>query len=292
MRVAANQLKHLKEFYRVELKNNYETTEIDAIFNIVCSHYLKIPFHQVNLQLNNNINQSELLDIYDCAKKLVLGKPLQYILGECEFYGLVFKVNPNVLIPRPETEELVDLILKEPRNKGKIFDIGTGSGCIAVSLKKHELTNNVYACDISSEALNLAKANAQLNNCTVNFYEVDILNKKSLSILKGQTFDTIVSNPPYIHHNEKATMANHVLLHEPHLALFVNDEDVCVFYKKIIDFCSEHLKSQGCLYFELNPETADIVKQYAEQTQLFESAQLIKDLSGKWRFLKAVRLSY
>lgn len=292
MRIAANQLKHLKAFYRIELKNLYETSEIDAIFNVVCSQFLKIPFHQVNLKLNDNINQSELIDIYDCAKNLALGKPLQYILGECEFYGLVFKVNKHVLIPRPETEELVELILKEARNKGKILDIGTGSGCIAIALKKHNLTHDIYAFDISLEALKLAKTNAQLNDCSVNFYEVDILKSLDFTALKTQTFDTIVSNPPYIHHNEKSQMANHVLSHEPHLALFVDDEDVCIFYKKIIDLCSNHLALNGHLYFELNPETAHLVKQYAEESQLFESLELIKDMSGKQRFLKAVRFGY
>lgn len=290
MRIAANQLKHLKTFYHVELKNVYEASEIDAIFNVVSSQFLKIPFHQVNLKLNDNINQSELIDIYDCAKKLALGKPLQYILGECEFYGLVFKVNEHVLIPRPETEELVDLILKETRNKGKILDVGTGSGCIAITLKKHHLMSDLYACDISLEALKIAKTNAQLNNCTVNFYEANILKNMGLTDLKTQTFDTIVSNPPYIHHNEKSKMANHVLLHEPHLALFVDNEDICIFYKKIIDFCKTNLKFNGHLYFELNPETAVLVEQYAEESQLFENIQLIKDMSGKQRFLKAIKL--
>jgi release factor glutamine methyltransferase len=242
---------------------------------------------QVQQNLGTNINQSDLLKLYDCCLLLKKNIPIQYILGETIFYDLKFEVNPSVLIPRPETEELVDLILKENTNIPSLLDIGTGSGCIPISIKKNRMRAEVFACDISPTALELAIHNSKLNKCDVNFFISDILNQEKFNKDFSHQVDVVVSNPPYIKSTEKNSISDNVLKYEPHLALFVNDEDSIIFYKKIIDGCKKLLKSKGKLYFELNPLTSEEVKNYAIASQQFESVNLISDLSGKMRFLKA-----
>lgn len=231
------------------------------------------------------MNQSELLLIYDAAKDLALAKPLQYVLGEAYFYKYRFYVNEHVLIPRPETEELVEMIFKENEDiTGSILDIGTGSGCIPVSLKCLFPKAIVEACDISVTALELAKKNAERNSVAVKFFELDILKQDLTS-----TYHLIVSNPPYIKQSEASQLHDNVIKHEPHLALFVNGNNDIVFYKRIIDLCVKHLNPNGKLYFELNPLTAESVKAYALSKSIFSSVDLVNDLSGNIRFLKGIK---
>jgi release factor glutamine methyltransferase len=286
MRIAGNKVKHLVSFFYSELGNLYSKSEIDELAFRVFQHFLGFKREDMRFREEELLNQSELLKIYDAAKELANAKPLQYILGETYFYKYSFLVNEHVLIPRPETEELVELIYK--RNKafsGSILDIGTGSGCIPISLKCLLPSAKVEACDISEEALSLVKKNAERNSADVMFFKGDILKLSSLP----SKYDIIVSNPPYIKHSESDQIHDNVKKHEPHLALFVDGNDAIIFYKKIIDLCDKHLSASGQLYFELNPLTSLAVKDYALSKGFFNEVKLLKDISGNVRFLFATK---
>ena len=292
MRIATNKLSDLYKFYQTELSSIYDEAELYAIFELVCEHYLTYSKTDVKVNFNGNLNQSDVISIYDAAKDLKTGAPIQYILGEADFYNFKFKVTEATLIPRPETEELVDFIIKDFKpiahntSQLTILDIGTGSGCIPITLKRNIPNLEVTGIDISDEALEVAKYNALKNETEVDFLKKDILNSSQFSILNSQ-FSIIVSNPPYVLKSEAKTMDERVLQHEPHLALFVEDNDPIIFYKRIIDLCKEHLSEKGHLYFELNPLYAVEVKNYANASNLFNFTELINDMSGKQRFLKA-----
>lgn len=287
MRVAGNKVKHLISFYHDELHKIYTKEEIDELVYRVFEHYLKFKREDLVKRGEEHLNQSDLLLIYNAGQDLATSKPIQYVLCEAYFYKYSFYVDKHVLIPRPETEELVDIIYKENKDlSGSIIDLGTGSGCIPVTLKNLLPDASVEACDISDEALVLAVRNAEKNNVRVKFFKADMLNADA-SLFSN--YDVIVSNPPYIKMSEAKQLNDNVIKHEPHLALFVEGDDDIIFYKKIIDLCFDHLKPKGKLYFELNPLTAHDVKGYAEKKHFFESVDLIKDLSGNLRFFKATR---
>lgn len=287
MRVASNKLNHVLDYYLYELKEVYDESEIRALFTQACAHFLNYTIPQVKSNLNSNINQSDLLSLYDCCKALKQAIPIQYVLNEAWFYNLKFEVNSSVLIPRSETEELVHLILKENLSINSLLDIGTGSGCIAVAIKKNRLNTKIHACDISPEAIKVARRNSIANAMEINFFEADILNEQEFNKRFSEKTDIIVSNPPYIKSSETKTMHKNVIDNEPHLALFARIEDDILFYKKIINCCKTHLNNGGKLYFELNPQTASQVKEYAIQSGLFTTVNLINDMSFKNRFLKA-----
>lgn len=289
MRIASNKLSDMISYYHTELESVFDKGEISALLEMAIEHYLGYSRTEIITKAENNINQSAVIKLYDCCKDLKKNIPIQYILGEAWFYGLKFNVGESVLIPRPETEELVKLILDENKLAQSCLDIGTGSGCIAIALKKNMPATKVSACDISADALVTAGMNAVKNKVDVSFFEADALSTENFSKKFGSTFDVIVSNPPYIKLSEKSTMQQQVLAHEPHLALFTGDEDATIFYKKIIGFCDVSLNKKGSLYFELNPITAEEVKNYAITSGLFAEVNLIKDMSGKQRFLKAIK---
>jgi release factor glutamine methyltransferase len=295
VKIATNKLSHLYQFYKTELSTIYDEDELYAIFELVCEHYLGYSKVDTKLKFNGNLNQSDVLKIYDTAKKLKNGAPVQYILGVTDFYNLKFNVNSSTLIPRPETEELVDLIIKQslitfPIAIGTslitILDIGTGSGCIPITLKKNLPQAKVIGIDISEKALEVAKSNAIKNEVAVEFLIHDILttasNNKQLL-----TYNIIISNPPYVLNSEAKQMDSRVLEHEPHVALFVEDDDPIIFYKRIIDLCTKYLEKKGLLYFELNPLYAIDVKNYANASKIFNFTEVLNDMSGKQRFLKA-----
>jgi release factor glutamine methyltransferase len=290
MKIASNKLSDLYEFYKAELLSVYDESELYAIFELVCEHYLGYTKTDTKLKFQENLNQSDVLKIYDTAKALKKGTPIQYIFGEADFYNLKFKVNSSTLIPRPETEELVDIIIKSHvsnlTSDFSILDIGTGSGCIPITLKKHLAHAKVVGIDISEQALEVAKSNAKKNNVEVEFIKLNMLDISQISNLTSH-FSLIISNPPYVLQSEAIQMDNRVLDHEPHLALFVEDHDPIIFYKRIIDFCERNLLVKGCLYFELNPLYAKNVKNYANDSNLFNFTELINDMSGKQRFFKA-----
>lgn len=209
-------------------------------------------------------------------------------MGETFFYGLNISVNPSVLIPRPETEELVDLIIRDYSIKSltdkNILDVCSGSGCIALALKSKSHSSKIWACDISDEALNTSEKNSNELNLLVNFFHCDILNENLSINLINQHFEIIVSNPPYILESEKNSLSENVVLHEPHRSLFVEGNDEIIFYKKIIDLSESKLNPGGKLFFELNPLSANQVLNYANASGLFVSTELKSDLSNNIRF--------
>lgn len=289
MLVASNKLKDTIRFYYEQLKDHYENSEIDAIFAIIAKQVLSFSKTDITLKSNCNINQSDLLIFYKCCSKLKKNIPIQYILENTEFFNLNFFVNKSVLIPRFETEELVKLIISENNLASSFIDIGTGSGCIAIALKKNLPLATIYACDISKEAIVIAKKNAKKNEVDINFFETDVLNTEFLLKTMPLTYDVIISNPPYIKKSEKNSLSKQVIDQEPDLALFVNNDDEIIFYKKIASICKFKLNDGGKLYFELNPLTAELVYDFIKKISLFCSVDLIKDMSGKIRFLRAIK---
>tara|TARA_R110001583_G_scaffold145635_2_gene297625 strand:- start:61035 stop:61898 length:864 start_codon:yes stop_codon:yes gene_type:complete len=281
-RFIMNIQKFKKQFFS-ELANIYPTTEIQSFFNILIEYKLNLGRIDVALQPDLNISEADLSFLQKAKNDLKNHIPIQYIIGETEFYGLKFFVNEHVLIPRPETEELVDWIVKDYKDKKniKILDIGTGSGCIAISLAKNLPNAAIFALDISSEALKTAKQNAKTNNVKIHFIETDILNTTTLST----TFDVIVSNPPYVRELEKEQMQQNVLDHEPNLALFVKDNNPLLFYNKISDLAKTHLLKNGNLYFEINQylgnETVALLK-----LKGFKNIELKKDIYEVDRMVK------
>jgi release factor glutamine methyltransferase len=288
MKVAGNRIKHLEDYYHLELDELYGKEEADSLFSAVLEHFLRYKKNEFRLKREDNVNQSDLLLIYDTCKALKTGKPLQYILHEAWFYGMKLYVDENVLIPRPETEEMVEIILQKNKSAKSILDIGTGSGCIPLVLKKNLPAATVHACDVSAGALTVAKRNAKEKHLEINFFEADVLKSDLSEKLPGK-MEIIVSNPPYIKTGEKDLLHKNVIDHEPHLALFVNDDDDILFYRRIIDLSKNLLSEKGKLYFELNPLTAEKVRSYAEGSGLFSNAGPIKDMSGKIRFMEAVK---
>ena len=230
-----------------ELSSIYEMDELNSIFNLLAEDYLKIPRSKILLADEIDLNESNQLLFLSALERLKTHEPIQYVLGKTNFMDLEFKVNNSVLIPRPETEELVRLMLKEDLDGKEILDIGTGSGCIAVSLAKNLSNAKVSALDISKDALEVAKENAILHNVSVEFINADIFEYKS-----DKKYDIIVSNPPYVTKSEKGLMKQNVLSYEPELALFVDDVCPLKYYESILNFSLNNLHSQGQIFFETN----------------------------------------
>lgn len=256
-------LQELKSKFLTDINQIYPKEEILSFFFLLIHHKIRLTRTDIALNPNQIIPKEDLNFYLDALTGLQDQKPIQYIIGETEFYGLPFKVNKEVLIPRPETEELVDWILKEKKikrlkNEGlkiNIVDIGTGSGCIAISLAKYLPGSSVYAIDISKKALQIARRNAQLNKVEVNFIEGDILNSNvvpglSKFFAEPVQFDIIVSNPPYVRDMEKHEIQKNVVNYEPHIALFVNNEIPLLFYDKIADFAKQYLTTNGLLFLK------------------------------------------
>jgi release factor glutamine methyltransferase len=286
MKIASNKVIDMMAFFKQTLSSLYEASELDEIIFLVFNKYAHFSKTDLLTRQHDNLNQSELLLIYDACKAMQDNTPVQYVLNEAWFYDKPFDVNPSVLIPRPETEELVELILNTCSvNSLHVLDIGTGSGCIPITLKLQRHNWQVSALDISESALDTAKHNAVKLKANVNFIQCDILDKEAFQ--KLDKFDIIASNPPYIKQTEAKEMNARVKDKEPNIALFVEDMDATIFYKKIIDVSETHLSANGYLFFELNPLTALEVKEYALQKNYFKSIELLNDMSGHCRFFKA-----
>jgi release factor glutamine methyltransferase len=277
------------------LKAIYPADEITSIKHLVLSDISGLSKAQLRAFTDRELNAEQWQRLEQIIAELQAGKPVQYILGYTEFYGLTFKVTPSVLIPRPETEELIEWILSENQNSKlksqKILDIGTGSGCIPVTLKKHLPNADVSGLDISPEAIKIAQLNAKLNNVVVKFIEGDILNPNTalLNQVKSgglEKYDIIVSNPPYVTEQEKAEMHNNVLSFEPHLALFVEDDDPLVFYNAIADFALKQLQKGGLLFFEINENLGEQTVELLT-SKSFKNIELRKDMREKDRMIKA-----
>jgi release factor glutamine methyltransferase len=289
MRIPSNKISEIARFIKVELKDFYDVKEINSFIYILFEKYCGI--NKVNFlsEPNQTVSESELLKINFAVKDLKSYKPIQYIIGNTEFFGLNFLVNSSVLIPRQETEELVNWIISDNKNtkaKLNVLDIGTGSGCIAIALSKSIPDSTVTAIDISEKAIQTAKRNAELNTVEISFVEADILNFSDYFSLKeiSEKFDIIVSNPPYVTKAEKKEMKANVVEYEPNIALFVEDEDPLIFYSAILDFASGNLTDKGKLFFEINESLGKETLRLIEEKG-FSKYILKKDINNKDRMI-------
>ena len=262
-----------------ELSSIYEMDELNSIFNLLSEDYLKIPRSKILLADEIYLNESNQNLFSSALERLKTHEPIQYISGRTTFMDLEFKVNSSVLIPRPETEELVRLMLKEDLDGKEILDIGTGSGCIAISLAKNLPNSKVSAMDISSNALEVAKENAKLNNISIEFIHADIFEFQS-----DKKYDIIVSNPPYVTESEKLKMKKNVLGFEPELALFVDDITPLKYYESMINFSLNNLNSQGEIFFEINENYKYELNKLA-QNYKYKIIEFKLDNHNKNRFL-------
>ncbi|WP_396218117.1 peptide chain release factor N(5)-glutamine methyltransferase [Flavobacterium sp.] len=290
-------IKSLKTHFFSELQTIQEDSEIESFFFILTEFLHNLKRIDVSLHPDFQVSELDLEKWNTIISELKTEKPIQYLTGEAWFYGLRFEVNENTLIPRPETEELVDWIIESQKSKAQnliiqksnnltILDIGTGSGCIPITLKKEIPYSFVYAIDISEKVLETARKNAFDNQVEVNFVHQDILKSSNLQISKSSNllFDIIVSNPPYVRNLEKQEIKRNVLDFEPHLALFVDDSDALLFYRKIAQLALKSLAPNGKLFFEINQylgkETVELVEQLG-----FKNIELRKDFMGNDRMI-------
>lgn len=279
-------IKSVKTLFHETLKPYYPEQEINSFFHLLTEYYLNKSRLELALEPELNLNHKESDLFLDALRGLEKEYPIQYIIGHTEFMGMRFKVNKNVLIPRPETEELIHWVFESASKltNPSILDIGTGSGCIPVSLSKKLPDAKIDALDISEEALQIARENAAKNKAGIHFIHSDVLNLKNLS----QSYDIIVSNPPYVRKSEKTEMKKNVLKYEPDLALFVEDEDPLIFYRKIGELALSSLNKSGYLFFEINQYLAQELIKLLEDMG-YKSIELKKDIFGSDRMIKALK---
>ena len=286
-------LKDILFVFHKELDEYYGNEEVNSFFNLLMQHHLNLNRFYLVLNPQYMISIEKKRFFFEALKQLKLHKPIQYIIGKTEFFGLPFEVNEHTLIPRPETEELVSWIIDNQsktteKKQLKILDIGAGSGCITVTLAKHLINSKVTALDVSKAALSMVKQNADLNDITVDCIHDTILNPSDFLCNTSLKYDIIVSNPPYVRHLEKAEIQPNVLEYEPHLALFVDDHNPLQFYKSICEFSKINLVDGGVLYFEINEYLGN--EMIALMTAFnFKSIELKKDMFGKDRMIKGVK---
>lgn len=293
-----------KTWLSEQLATAYEKGERDKIAIMVLEHLTGFGNAQIILHQQQLLGKVEQQQLAVVAERLARHEPVQYVLGEAWFYDLKFYVNENVLIPRPETEELVDWVIRDVRASGigaqtknsaaadltdalKILDIGTGSGCIALALKKHLPLAEVWGCDASDGALTVARRNGSELDVRVDFIGLDFLDAAQRRQLSA--VNIIVSNPPYIPIGEKVTMHPNVVQHEPHLALFVPDENPLVFYRAIAAYASEKLQDGGAIYLEIHEQLGAAVLTLLKMEGF--AVTLRKDMQGKDRMVKAVKVA-
>jgi len=277
-------LKILKKDFFKALQPIYQEGEISNFFKWLAEDLLDLKTHNLLLESEVNLDSKKLVDFKKAQSRLEAQEPIHYILGYTEFFGLRFKVNTSVLIPRPETEELVEWILEDQKfskSQLSILDLGTGSGCIPIALAKHLPQAKLKALDISAEALKLSELNSEDNNTRIEYIHGDVLTLKHLP----EEIDIVVSNPPYVKFNEQAQMKGNVLKNEPHLALFVKDSDPLIFYRRIAELTSKMTK-RPLVYVEINQYLAEETRQLFKSFG-FKSLELRKDFRGNYRMLKA-----
>ncbi|MCF8459643.1 MAG: peptide chain release factor N(5)-glutamine methyltransferase [Flavobacteriales bacterium] len=281
-----NTLRSLKELFRQQLNDMYEEEEVDALCRWTLQDTLNLDANKMDSDAPT-LTESNLNLIIPVLERLAESEPYQYIIGEVEFYGCKLKVDNRVLIPRPETEELCELVLREndtskPLN---VIDLGTGSGCIPIALKSKAPAWKVDAVEVDEDALIVAKENAQRNNLEINFHQLDLLTTRNSQLA---TYHIIVSNPPYIAEKEADKIKENVLVHEPHLALFIADEDPLLFYRKMLDIGQHALEKGGKFYFEFNEQYGQEMIELMAQKG-YSDIRIVKDLSGKDRFAYCVK---
>ena len=297
MKMSSNLVRDCRRHYASELEKIYGSDEANTLIMMLLEHYFGIDRVKMALEPELRLSESELLTLHFAVKELLKNKPIQYVIGETEFCGMRFFVEEGVLIPRPETEEMVKAIVNKngvtrlgnsylARNDNQsLIDIGTGSGCIAASLAKLLKDSVVTAVDVSEKALEIAKKNAEVNGVDVLFVLDDILNPKNPELIDNQ-YDIIVSNPPYVCESEKSEMRANVLDYEPSSALFVSDNDPLIFYRKILEFAQKTLKPNGQIWFEINEKFGHEMRNLCLEKG-FKNVEIIKDFRGKDRILKA-----
>lgn len=283
MAVNLQTIKEIRNYLARELEPVYSGLELGSIINIVVTSVLKKDRIDILREAGENITPYQAEWIISVCNELRTGKPVQYVLGETFFYGCLIKVDQSVLIPRQETEELVDLIIKENRGyTGKILDIGTGSGCIAIALAVNLPDSEITAIDSSEQALETASENAKLNNVEVNFLKGDVMNPGTVYVPES---GLIVSNPPYVLESQKQQMHRNILEFEPHEALFVPDEDPLKYYRAILQIADQVLNPSGSIYFEINELMGKSLCHLME-THSYKNIMILKDINGKERFIK------
>ena len=276
-------IKEYRSYFIQELTPIFDEGESESFFYLILEDKQQLKRIDLALHPGLTFSEDEIKGWNSILEQLKQEIPVQYLLGKTNFYGLDFEVNANVLIPRPETEELVDWIIKSIRilqnsKSLKILDIGTGSGCIAISLAKNIPNAEVFAIDVSEKALATAQKNAAINKVEVTFIHKNILETADLE----QQFDIIVSNPPYVRNLEKQEIKKNVLDNEPHLALFVEDNDALIFYRKIAELAQKNLSENGQLFFEINQYLGKEMIDLLEKMN-FKNIELRKDIYGNDR---------
>ena len=278
-------LSEIKTIFQTELSEIYSKSEIEELFSIFCEHFLELNKIELRQNLDKELSENDSNKFLETISELKTRKPFQQILGETEFYGMKFFVNEHVLIPRPETEELLELAIQKIQDSRfkvqglKILDIGTGSGIIPIVLKKHFPEAEVTSIDISKDALEIAKKNANFHNLEINFVNKDYLNESLDDI-----YDVIISNPPYIGIEENVDIEDSVKGFEPNLALFSPTSDALIFYRKIAEDCKNHLSKNGMVFLEINQKLG---KETLELFLNFSESVLLKDISGNDRMIFA-----
>jgi release factor glutamine methyltransferase len=275
--------------YRSELNSLYAPGELNEIISLVLESVKGFSKTDMITKDNISLNDDEVVQLQGILSELKTNKPVQYVLGYSWFYGMKLKVNHDVLIPRPETEELVRWIIEDYKSTFpiRVLDIGTGSGCIPIALKKHISNAEVIAIDVSESALEVAKENARVHHVDIQFIQQDILRWKDSDEQLQTPFDIIVSNPPYVLQSDKSSLQERVLKYEPHLALFTGTEDDLIFYRSIADYAFRNLVPDGILYLEIHERKGDDVRALLA-AKGFSSVELREDMSGKERMVKAV----
>ncbi len=275
-------MQQIRNYIKNTLQSLYTDIELKNITMALCTDVLNISRNDVYLRKDINLSSVDMQKLESAVARLAQSEPIQYVVGKAFFFDSYFNVKPGVLIPRPETEELVELILRENKGSYRLLDIGTGSGCIAISIAKNNKLSNVEAWDISDDALSISSNNAEELGVDVTFNKRDVLSFKP----KNEQFDIIVSNPPYIRYVEQEVMEKNVLDWEPQLALFVPNDDPLLFYRRIATLGLDMLFPQGKLYFEINQafgaETAKMLTDMG-----YSDVQVLKDLYGNDRIVNA-----
>lgn len=276
-------LNSYKKWFNEQLQHLYDADEIKSMLTIVAYEVLGLSRVDLVLKDNESLSEAQIVQLNNVLSQLQQEIPIQYIFEKAYFYGYEFKVSPATLIPRRETEELVEWVLSEmnrqPEKKWRVLDIGTGTGCIPISIKKEFPLAEIFAMDISTGALKIAKENAENLNASVTFIEQNILSTDQLD-----SYDIIISNPPYVRNLEKAEIKKNVLAYEPHLALFVEDNDPFIFYRKIAELAQKSLTENGLLFFEINQYLGEEMQQMV--SEYFKIIELRKDLQGNDRMMK------
>lgn len=289
MFVQTNTVEAVKRYFRDRLKDQFSESEIRQMLKTVVCERLKLSSADFLLSDAHLLSESDLLYFRSIVKRLQSNEPFQYIIGHTDFYGLSIKTDKRALIPRPETEELVRWIVDDQiaKKELKIIDLCTGSGCIALALKSAFKDAYVIGVDVSADALNLARENTYSLGLEVEWLELDLLDEQAYSVFEASSFDVWVSNPPYIPSADKSAMAENVLEHEPHLALFVEDHDPLIFYRVIAQQGKKYLKKGAGLYFEIHGDLSGPVAHLLEQ-ESYHSVEIRQDLQGINRMVKAL----